>query len=683
MVLVGGLQRERDREPTAVRRPVGPADDHPVARLDERLEATHRTRQDRRAGSGIGVGRGVGRHEGGIGRGGVDPRPVADQDAGAADTAGAVGRHGIGRWIGGEVGGDHGRWRRRRHLCDSLVSEQAEPADREGGPDPCEPRPHSHHFPPSRVKSWRTLPQNTTCTRGLPWSAVLSAGPTLPPRSETPALMYLESIREPSDLRSLSYDELDELAGEIRDFIVAGGRRERRPPGLEPRRRRADAGRSTACSTRPATPSCGTPGTRRTCTRSSPAASGRVRAAPPGRRAVGLPEPRGVRARLRREQPRLDDPVVRLRAGRRPRQRRRPGPAPHRRRHRRRLDDRRHGVRGAEQPRPLRPQRHHRAQRQRPLATRRRSSKLSNSLTSDPAQPRLHAPPAADARTCPARRCPLVGRQAEKGVEAFKAAVREYFQPPAFFESLGVRYVGPGRRPRHRGARDGHAQRHRVRRARSSSTCSPRRAAATRRPRTTTRSTCTTRRSSTPRSGRRRPCPPATRRRSPRPSSRRPSTSPRLVAITAAMPGPTGLLPFQDRFPDRFFDVGIAEQHAVTGAAGMAMGGLRPVVAIYSTFLNRAWDQVVYDVALHRLPGGVRLDRAGITGDDGAEPPRRVRPGAAHEGAGDDGAGAVVGPGAAADAARRHRPVDAGPVAIRYPKGPGPPGARHRGRARG
>ena len=77
---------------------------------------------------------------------------------------------------------------------------------------------------------------------------------------------------------------------------------------------------------------------------------------------------------------------------------------------------------------------------------------------------------------------------------------------------------------------------------------------------------------------------------------------PRLVAITAAMPGPTGLLPFQDRFPDRCFDVGIAEQHAVTAAAGMAMGGLRPIVAVYSTFLNRAWDQVVYDVALHRLP---------------------------------------------------------------------------------
>jgi 1-deoxy-D-xylulose-5-phosphate synthase len=83
------------------------------------------------------------------------------------------------------------------------------------------------------------------------------------------------------------------------------------------------------------------------------------------------------------------------------------------------------------------------------------------------------------------------------------------------------------------------------------------------------------------------------------------------------MPGPTGLLDFQAKYPDRFFDVGIAEQHAVTAAAGMAMGGLRPVVALYSTFLSRAWDQVVYDVALHRLPVVFCLDRAGITGDDG------------------------------------------------------------------
>jgi 1-deoxy-D-xylulose-5-phosphate synthase len=91
----------------------------------------------------------------------------------------------------------------------------------------------------------------------------------------------------------------------------------------------------------------------------------------------------------------------------------------------------------------------------------------------------------------------------------------------------------------------------------------------------------------------------------------------RIVALTAAMPGPTGLLPFKDRFPDRFFDVGIAEQHEMTAAAGMAMGGLRPVVAVYSTFFTRAFDQANLDVGLHRLPVVTVLDRAGITGDDG------------------------------------------------------------------
>ena len=92
---------------------------------------------------------------------------------------------------------------------------------------------------------------------------------------------------------------------------------------------------------------------------------------------------------------------------------------------------------------------------------------------------------------------------------------------------------------------------------------------------------------------------------------------PEVVALTAAMPGPTGLLAFQARFPDRFFDVGIAEQHEVTSAAGMAMGGLRPVVAVYSTFLSRAFDQMNLDVGLHRLPIVFALDRAGITGDNG------------------------------------------------------------------
>jgi 1-deoxy-D-xylulose-5-phosphate synthase len=93
---------------------------------------------------------------------------------------------------------------------------------------------------------------------------------------------------------------------------------------------------------------------------------------------------------------------------------------------------------------------------------------------------------------------------------------------------------------------------------------------------------------------------------------------PAVVAVTAAMPGPTGLLPFADRWPDRFFDVGIAEQTAVTSAAGMAMGGLRPVVAVYSTFFSRAFDQANLDVGLHGLPVVFALDRAGITGPDGA-----------------------------------------------------------------
>jgi 1-deoxy-D-xylulose-5-phosphate synthase len=92
---------------------------------------------------------------------------------------------------------------------------------------------------------------------------------------------------------------------------------------------------------------------------------------------------------------------------------------------------------------------------------------------------------------------------------------------------------------------------------------------------------------------------------------------PNLVALTAAMPDSTGLLPFEERFPGRMIDVGIAEQHAVTSAAGMAMGGLLPVFVVYSTFLTRAFDQVNLDVALHGQKVVFCLDRAGITGDDG------------------------------------------------------------------
>jgi 1-deoxy-D-xylulose-5-phosphate synthase len=93
---------------------------------------------------------------------------------------------------------------------------------------------------------------------------------------------------------------------------------------------------------------------------------------------------------------------------------------------------------------------------------------------------------------------------------------------------------------------------------------------------------------------------------------------PDVVAVTAAMLHPVGLHLFAARYPERTFDVGIAEQHAATSAAGMAMGGLHPVVAIYATFLNRAFDQVLMDVALHRCGVTFVLDRAGVTGDDGA-----------------------------------------------------------------
>ncbi|WP_035718822.1 1-deoxy-D-xylulose-5-phosphate synthase [Gordonia shandongensis] len=92
---------------------------------------------------------------------------------------------------------------------------------------------------------------------------------------------------------------------------------------------------------------------------------------------------------------------------------------------------------------------------------------------------------------------------------------------------------------------------------------------------------------------------------------------PEVVAITAAMPGPTGLSAFGEQFPARMFDVGIAEQHGMASSAGLALGGLHPVLAIYSTFLNRAFDQLLMDVALLKMPVTLVLDRSGITGPDG------------------------------------------------------------------
>ena len=145
----------------------------------------------------------------------------------------------------------------------------------------------------------------------------------------------------------------------------------------------------------------------------------------------------------------------------------------------------------------------------------------------------------------------------------------------------------------------------------------------------------------------------------------------KIVAVTAAMPDGTGLDLFGARFPKRLFDVGIAEQHAVTFSAGLAAGGMKPFCAIYSTFLQRGYDQVVHDGAILRLPVRFAVDRAGLVGADGAT----------HAGAFDVAFLANL-PGfvvmAAADEAELLHMVataaahDAGPIAFRYPRGEAP-----------
>jgi 1-deoxy-D-xylulose-5-phosphate synthase len=156
---------------------------------------------------------------------------------------------------------------------------------------------------------------------------------------------------------------------------------------------------------------------------------------------------------------------------------------------------------------------------------------------------------------------------------------------------------------------------------------------------------------------------------------------PTVVAITASMLRPVGLADFAAAYPDRVFDVGIAEQHAVTSAAGLAMGGLKPVVCVYATFLNRAFDQVLMDVALHRLPVTFLLDRAGITGDDGPS----------HHGMWDLAWLGLV-PGLAVAAPRdaatlrsslREAVGRDGPAVVRFPKGVADPGLPALGRLHG
>ncbi len=215
------------------------------------------------------------------------------------------------------------------------------------------------------------------------------------------------------------------------------------------------------------------------------------------------------------------------------------------------------------------------------------------------------------------REVPLFGDRLERGFEATLAGVRDYFEPPAFFEDLGIRYTGPFdghdlegvERALHDAAEyDGPIVVHVL--TQKGRGYLPAEQDEIKNMHDTK--------------------PGLKVSAGDEPIDTRTFTGafaeallaeaearPEVVAITAAMPDSTGLLPFAQRFPDRLIDVGIAEQHAVTAAAGMAMGGLRPVFAVYSTFLSRAFDQVNLDVGLHDQPVVFCLDRAGITGDDG------------------------------------------------------------------
>ena len=232
-------------------------------------------------------------------------------------------------------------------------------------------------------------------------------------------------------------------------------------------------------------------------------------------------------------------------------------------------------------------------------------SKLGESLARLRSNPRFRRGKARAADLV--AKVPVLSTPIEAGVGATKAAIRQMLEPPAFFEMLGVNYLGPF---------DGHDI--------AGMEAALRNAAAMGGPVVVHVLTQKGRGYAPAEND------PIKRMHDlggAKPGSYTAAFTEALlkvgeehsevVAITAAMPDSTGLLPFQDRFPDRFFDVGIAEQHAVTAAAGMALGGLTPVVALYSTFLTRAMDQANLDVGLHGAHVVFCLDRAGITGDDG------------------------------------------------------------------
>ncbi len=207
-----------------------------------------------------------------------------------------------------------------------------------------------------------------------------------------------------------------------------------------------------------------------------------------------------------------------------------------------------------------------------------------------------------------AERIPWVGEQIGRGVKMSKAAIREMWEPPAFFENLGIRYTGPfdghdiasvEEALQNAAEFDGPVLVHVLtQKGRGYGPAEQDTVKAMHDTGSVKEGSYTAAFSET--------------------MVKLGDQHPELIAITAAMPDSTGLLPFKERFPDRCIDVGIAEQHAITAATGMAMGGLRPLVAVYATFLTRAFDQVNLDAGLHGQPIIICMDRAGITGPDGA-----------------------------------------------------------------
>ncbi len=207
-----------------------------------------------------------------------------------------------------------------------------------------------------------------------------------------------------------------------------------------------------------------------------------------------------------------------------------------------------------------------------------------------------------------AERIPWVGEQIGRGVKMSKAAIREMWEPPAFFENLGIRYTGPfdghdiesiEEALENAAEFDGPVLVHVLtQKGRGYAPAEQDLVKAMHDTGTMKEGSYTAAFSEA--------------------MVKLGDQHPELVAITAAMPDSTGLLPFKERFPDRCIDVGIAEQHAITAATGMAMGGLRPLIAVYATFLTRAFDQVNMDAGLHKQPLIICMDRAGITGPDGA-----------------------------------------------------------------